>query len=149
MKDTSSSWTQKINTNGYRLTGARRMVIDIISNSPRALTPAEIFIEARSRGAKLGLVTVYRTLEKLEEMTLVERVHHEDGCHAYIAHVEGHQHLLLCRVCHRVEYFGGDDLVSLAETISRRSGYEVQEHWLQLVGICPDCRALVNKEALS
>jgi hypothetical protein len=78
MKDTSSSWTQKINTNGYRLTGARRMVIDIISNSPRALTPAEIFIEARSRGAKLGLVTVYRTLEKLEETTrmAVMRISH-------------------------------------------------------------------------
>jgi Fur family ferric uptake transcriptional regulator len=147
MDTSTSNWSQKINVSGYRLTGARQIIVEIIEKSDRALTPADIFIEARSRGKQLGLVTVYRTLEKLEEMSFLERVHHEDGCHAYIAHVDGHQHLLLCRICHRVEYFEGDDLSSLAENISNRSGYEVQEHWLQMMGICPDCREKDSREA--
>ncbi len=140
MNSSTNNWSQKINVSGYRLTGARQMIVEIIEKSERTLTPAEIFIEARARGKKLGLVTVYRTLEKLEEMNLVERVHHEDGCHAYIAHVDGHQHLLLCRICHRVEYFSGDDLSTLTENISRRSGFDVQDHWLQMMGICPNCQ---------
>ncbi len=81
-------------------------------------------------------------------MKIVERVHKEDGCHAYIAHVDGHQHLLLCKDCHRVEYFSGDDLSELADSISRRSGFEIHDHWLQLMGICPDCRNNQKKAIL-
>lgn len=135
-----NAWSSNINQNGYRLTGPRKIIGEIITSSRRALTPAEIFIEARSRSKGIGLVTVYRTLETLEELQLVERVHLDHGCHSYIAHRDGHQHLLICRSCSRVDYFSGDDLTSLAESISSRSGYEVQEHWLQMVGVCPECQ---------
>ena len=148
MANTSHNWSQIINKSGYRITGARQMIVEIILESDRALTPMDIFIEARERGKRMGLVTVYRTLEKLEEINLVERVHQEDGCHAYIAHVDGHKHLLLCRYCHRVVYFGGDNLTDLTLSISLQSGYEIHDHWLQLIGICPDCRENQNQEIL-
>jgi Fur family ferric uptake transcriptional regulator len=139
------SWINQIDASGYHLTLPRRKIVEIIYASEHAMTAAEIFIKARTLLNGIGIVTVYRTLEKLEELNLVERVHHESGCHAYFAHVDGHQHLLLCRICHRVEYFSGDDLSVLEENISRRSGFEVEEHWLQLMGICPDCQ-LINTE---
>ena len=113
MNNDQLPWTKKIDANGLRLTGPRRLIVEIISRSSRTLTAAEIFIAARANSKGIGLVTVYRTLEKLEEMNLVERVHQKDGCHAYIAHVDGHHHLLLCQVCHRVEYFSGDDFGGL------------------------------------
>jgi Fur family ferric uptake transcriptional regulator len=140
MMTLSKTWDSRINEGGYRLTAPRRVIVEIISTSDQALTPAEIFIEARSQFDGIGLVTVYRTLEKLVELGLVERVHHENSCHSYIAHRDGHKHLLICKQCKKVNYFGGDDLSGLMKSIGKSSGFQIQDHWLQLLGVCPDCQ---------
>lgn len=140
MTISGTAWTKQINENGYRLTGPRLAIVEIVSASQHALSAAEIFVEARKRYPGLGLVTVYRTLDKLEQMKLIEKVHHENDCHTFIAHREGHQHILICGKCSRVEYFSGDDISGLIETVSHKSGFQVQEHWLQLVGLCPACQ---------
>jgi Fe2+ or Zn2+ uptake regulation protein len=137
----TEAWLTQLHTNGYRLTGPRKVVVDILAASRRALNAAQIFNLARKRYPALGLVTVYRTLEKLEELHLVERVHQPRDCHAYLPATTGHQHLLLCRGCGQVEYFSGDDLEPLIRTISRTTGYTIQEHWLQLLGTCTTCQA--------
>jgi hypothetical protein len=64
-----------------------------------ALTPLEVYDMARKKYRALGLVTVYRTLEKLEELHLIQRVHQPMGCQAFISAGHGHQHLLLCQNC--------------------------------------------------
>jgi len=140
MTTLSKTWDSRINAGGYRLTAPRRVIVEIISASDQALTPAEIFIEARSRCKGIGLVTVYRTMEKLAELGLVERVHHENNCHSYIAHRDGHKHLLICKHCKKTKYFSGDDLSGLMDSIGKSSGFQIQDHWLQLNGICPDCQ---------
>ncbi len=55
----------------------------------------------------MGLVTVYRTVEKLEELGLVQRVHQPSGCQSFIAAAVGHQHLLICQSCGKVVFFDG------------------------------------------
>lgn len=133
-------WLAQLQTNGYRLTGPRKAVVGIIAASRRALNAAQIFEMARKRYPALGLVTVYRTLEKLEALHLVERVHQPHDCHAYLPAASGHQHLLLCQKCGQAEYFSGDDLEALIKSIARKTGYVIHEHWLQLVGLCAACQ---------
>ena len=108
--------------------------------SDRVLNAMEIFDLARRRCASLGLVTVYRTLAKLEELALIERVHQPGDCTAYMAAVPGHQHLLICQRCGRAAYFGGDRLESLMAQVAQDSGYQVEAHWLQLFGLCDACQ---------
>ena len=126
--------------NGYRLTGSRRTVVEIIANSTRALSPLELYDLARAMHVGLGLVTVYRTLEKLEELGLIQRVHQPQGCQAFIAAFTGHQHLILCSRCGKVVFFAGDNLDPLFQAIGHQTGYLVKEHWLQLFGLCQDCK---------
>lgn len=133
-------WSSKLEDSGFRVTTPRKAVIDILTDSQSLMEPMEIFLQARSTCPGLGLVTVYRTLEKLEALHLVQRVHNEDGCHAYIASRDGHQHLLICNECHKAEYFSGDDLDELMDTLGSKSGFEITQHWLQLSGLCSDCR---------
>lgn len=140
MKKTSHSWLDQLQKNGYRLTGARRAVVETMAISRRALSPVQVHDSARRHYPALGLVTVYRTLEKLEELHLIQRVHQPEGCQAFIAAGSGHQHLLLCQVCGRASFFEGDDLNSLIASISTRTGYRINEHWLQLFGVCESCR---------
>ncbi|WKZ36622.1 MAG: Fur family transcriptional regulator [Anaerolineales bacterium] len=134
-------WLTQLHENGYRITAARRAVVETVETSMRALTPLEVYDMARKKYRALGLVTVYRTLEKLEELRLIQRVHQPMGCQAFISMGQGHQHLLLCRQCGQVEFFEGDDLSTLISSIARKTGYQINEHWLQLFGLCAKCRA--------
>jgi Fur family ferric uptake transcriptional regulator len=137
---TTSSWLTLLQENGYRLTRARRAVVETVQGSTHALTPLQVFDVARRKYAALGLVSVYRTLEKLEELHLIQRVHQPQGCQAFISAGTGHQHLLLCQKCGQVEFFEGDDLDLLTNTISQRTGYQIKDHWLQLFGLCQNCQ---------
>lgn len=137
---TIDAWLESLQDSGYRLTVPRRVIVTILADSSRALEAIEIFDLGRGEHPRLGLVTVYRTLEKLEQLGLVQRVHQPDGCNMYLRAPEGHEHLLLCKTCGQMEYFSGDDLSKLIREISQKSGYQIQEHWLQLFGLCTSCQ---------
>ena len=137
-----AEWLAHLEANGYRLTAPRRAVVEIIALSQHVLTPMDIFEQARPNYSRLGLVTVYRTLEKLEELELVQRVHQPSGCQAFIAAFSGHQHMLICQGCGRVEFFSGeeDSIETLMSHVGEACGYQVQSHWLQLFGVCEHCQ---------
>ncbi len=136
----AEAWLARLKDNGYRQTAARQAVVETIAQTPRALTPLQVYHLARKRYPALGLVTVYRTLEKLEELHLIQRVHQEGGCQAFLRAGQGHQHILLCERCQRAVLFEGDDLQALFDHISRQTGFEIRDHWLQISGLCADCR---------
>jgi Fe2+ or Zn2+ uptake regulation protein len=136
----AETWLNQLHENGYRVTKARGAVVEVVQGSNRALTPVEVYDMARKKYRALGLVTVYRTLEKLEELHLIQRVHQPMGCQAFISAGIGHQHLLLCKKCGHVVFFEGDDLEGLIQFIADKTGYEISEHWLQLFGFCASCR---------
>jgi Fur family ferric uptake transcriptional regulator len=143
---TAESWLESLQESGYRLTAPRRAIVSIIANAPRALDAIEIYDQGRVEHPRLGLVTVYRTLEKLEQLDLIQRVHQPEGCNMYMRAPQGHEHLLLCKSCGQMEYFSGDDLSKLIEETSRSSGFQIQEHWLQLGGLCANCQPPTSPE---
>lgn len=138
--DLSQKWLEILQTSGYRLTGSRQAVVETIAGSETILNPTEIYIRTVQTYPGLGLVTVYRTLEKLEELHLIQRVHLEGGCNYYVAAAQGHQHLLICTSCKRAQYFSGDDLSPLVEKLGLNLGYQIEGHWLQLFGRCQECQ---------
>jgi len=135
-------WLDRLQANGYRLTEPRRAVVETIAASQYVLSPFDVFELARHRYPRLGLVTVYRTIEKLEELELVQRVHQPSGCQAFVAACKGHQHLLICQRCGRVEFFSGDSerMEPLIAEVGRESGFQIEDHWLQLFGQCEICQ---------
>lgn len=137
---TASEWLDRLQANGYRLTAPRQVVVETIANSQHILRPLDVFEKARASYPKLGLVTVYRTVEKLEELGLIQRVHQPSGCHAFIAGFSGHEHLVICENCGRAAYFQGDKIDSLMASVESESGFKVHDHWLQMFGICEKCR---------
>jgi Fe2+ or Zn2+ uptake regulation protein len=77
----------------------------------------------------------------LERAGLVRRVHREDRCDGYVLASPGHHHLLVCRRCGRaVEFPGAEDLSGLIAQVEQRTGFRVEDHLLQLVGLCGPCR---------
>jgi Fur family ferric uptake transcriptional regulator len=136
-------WLTCLQEHGYRITEPRRAVVETIATSQHVLNPFDVFELARTIYPKLGLVTVYRTIEKLQELDLVQRVHRPSDCQAFIAAFSGHQHLLICQQCGRVEFFSGEQerMDALIQSVSKDSGYQIRDHWLQLFGLCEYCQA--------
>lgn len=135
-----NEWLRQLGERGNRLTAPRRAIVRILCRSRRALEPLALFDAVRADAPGVGLVTVYRTLEALEELGLVQRIHESSGCRRYLRAPQGHEHVLLCRRCGQAELFDGDDLEPLFAQVAARWGYAIEDHWLQLFGLCPECR---------
>jgi Fe2+ or Zn2+ uptake regulation protein len=135
----TEEWINLLKYNGYRITSPRRVVVEILAKTDRALTAIDTFDLAREHHPSIGLVSIYRTLDKLESLNLIQRVHHPEGCHAYIAAFTGHQHLLLCQSCGATVFFQGDNIDTLVTKVEEESGFQIRDHWLQFFGICATC----------
>ncbi len=136
------SWEQILSKAGHRITGPRRVVMQILAQTEVPLSPQEIFERGRGLHQGLGLVTVYRTLDLFEHYGLACRVHLKEGCHGYLAASPGHRHVVLCKACGRsVDFPGHDDLALLIARVEEHTGYHVDAHLLQLFGVCPSCNA--------
>jgi len=140
--DRVNQWVSILQENGCRITAPRRVILQVINESPRALQPGEIYELSRAKNPRIGLVTVYRTLDRLEKLDLIQRVHREDGCHMLMPAPDGHEHYLVCTHCGRTILFEGDDLGGLFARVETETGFKVNDHWLQLFGTCPDCHQL-------
>jgi Fur family ferric uptake transcriptional regulator len=125
---------------GYRITRPRRAVIRALLEDEGYSNPAEVRERARRYCPTVGLVTVYRTLDLLSELGFARRIHTEDGCHSYAAANHGHRHPLICRRCGAAVEFEGCDLAPFLARLSRETGYVIEDHLLELVGLCTACQ---------
>ena len=96
----------------------------------------------RVHGARVGIASVYRALEGLDEFGLVQRVDLGDGVARFEpAHSGGdHHHHLVCDDCGRVEPFADSTLETAIARVARGRGYAVAAHDVVLRGACEDCR---------
>jgi Fur family ferric uptake transcriptional regulator len=128
---------------GYRITQPRRAVIRVLLEDEGHLSPLEVHERARAYCPTVGLVTVYRSLDLLTEMGFARRIHTDDRCHGYTSTSLGHCHHLVCRHCGATVEFEGCDLSAFLGRVSQETGYTVEDHLLELVGLCSACQELV------
>ena len=145
----SQKWENQLSQAGYRITRPRRAILDVIAESSKPLTPVGIFDRVPAESPGTGLVTIYRTIEKLEELHLVSHIHHLGECQTIFRCSDSHKHLLICTRCGQSCFFDGLEVEEQFNQIGKELGYEVTGHWLQLAGVCQTCRAKQNSRGLS
>jgi Fur family transcriptional regulator, ferric uptake regulator len=132
---------EKLNQKGLRMTRPRQVILNILETASIPISALTIYQRALEINEKIGLATVYRTLDLLDEFSLVRRVHSQDECQGYVLASPGHHHHLVCRSCKQaVEFIGSEDLASIVQRVQRQTGYQVNDHLLELYGLCPDCQ---------
>lgn len=129
---------------GLKCTPQRLAVLSVLHNSTEHISISEIFNNVRKILSGTGLATVYRALETLADLGLVLRVHLEDGCHSYAIAPDGHQHPLVCIECNRVVEFAECPLEDISKRLSKKTGFIIQKHFLQLFGKCQKCQMQVK-----
>jgi Fe2+ or Zn2+ uptake regulation protein len=139
--DTRDTIAENVRAAGYRLTRPRLAVITVFAEAQGLLRPEHVHALALSHCPSLGLVTVYRTLSLLESLGHLTRVHFDDGCHAFARTDLAHGHHLVCRMCHQVVEFPAlEGMQEMLAPLAHKTGFFIEEHMLELFGICPQCR---------
>ena len=126
---------------GYRLTEPRRSLAALIADQAGHFTAAELVASARAHRLGVGRATVFRTLEVLAEIGAVERLDLPSGEHAYVGCEPAHHHHVVCSRCGRTSEIDDAGLRSVVREVARQTGYRVDEHRLELFGLCPACLA--------
>lgn len=99
----------------------------------------ELHAMLRTRGERVGLTTVYRTLQALAESGEVDVMRPPGGEHLYRRCSQGHHHHLVCRACGRTVEVEGPAVESWAERVAARHRYTDVSHTLEIFGTCPGC----------
>ncbi len=140
MRLTDKKVAAVLRQHGYKITPQRRAIIQIVTSSHDHLTPTGIYERIRDIHPGTGLVTIYRTLEILAELGLICEVHAGGSCRSYTTGSEQHHHHLICSGCGTVVDFTGQHLRELEENLAKESGFRIDGHLLEFVGLCRDCQ---------
>jgi Fur family ferric uptake transcriptional regulator len=135
----------QLSEQGYKLTRQRKAVAEVVTHAHTRLSAAEVLEQAQRVCPDLGLTTVYRTLEILEQMGVIRRVHLDDGCEGFAPASAEHGHHLICSRCRETIEFEDCNLSTLLKRVSEQTGFTIEQHWLELVGLCPACQKKVRK----
>ncbi len=129
--------------NGYKLTNQRRVVLEILYNRKgEHMTAEDIHNIVKVNNPEIGLATIYRSLQLLTELNLVDTLHLDDGIVRYEIHCdeEGHRHHhLICDVCGSISEASDDMLEEIEKDLEERYGFKVKNHVAKFYGICKDC----------
>lgn len=130
---------------GLKVTTQRVVILEVLSNRPdEHLTVEEIYDCVKNKYPEIGLATVYRTIQMLSEINLIDKLNLDDG---YVRYEIGkqeencghHHHHLICIDCGQVFTFQDDLLENLENQIQKTMNFQIVDHEVKLYGHCSNC----------
>jgi len=141
------SLLQELTLRGIRITGQRKILIETIQGAARHLDAATLLTLARKRDNTINRATVYRTLELLKRLRLIDELdlmHLNGEKHFYeVKTTVDHVHLA-CFQCGRIEEYTSPLFERLKAEISRERGFHVSVVRLEVGGRCCQCCAATS-----
>jgi len=133
---------QALNTlkeSGVRITPQRHAVLEYLINSESHPTADEIYKVLEKKFPNMSVATVYNNLRVLRKIGLVRELTYGDESSRFDYNMTDHYHII-CEECDKVvdfHYPPLDEVESLAEQMT---GFEVNNHRMELYGLCKDCQ---------
>ncbi len=143
MESLMENLKERLKDLGLKLTPQRRATLEVIfNNKGKHLNTEEIYDLVKEKCPEIGLATVYRTLQLLDEMGLISKINLDDGCSCYEFnnHEDDHQHHhLICQNCGAIIEVEIDLLDQLEEEIEKVYHFKIKDHKVKFFGICSQC----------
>jgi Fur family transcriptional regulator, ferric uptake regulator len=128
----------------YKVTPQRQKILQVfVDHQERHLSAEDAYMLVKEATPDIGLATVYRTLEMLEELGFLHRIEFGDGKSRYeLANDDSSHahHHLICLSCGTVKEFGDDLLETLESFVSRTADFQITDHQVKFYGYCRECR---------
>ena len=121
-------------------TKQRKAISDLLLSITKFSSAQEVHKLLVSRGEKIGLATVYRTLQALSETGLVDSLKSENGETLYKVCSNNHHHHLVCTKCATTSEFNTSEIENLMQKIALDNNYQISGHVIEIFGLCKNCR---------
>ncbi|MDI9419123.1 MAG: transcriptional repressor [Firmicutes bacterium] len=135
---------ERLEASDLRLTPQRAAVVKVLlEHVDTHLRTEEIFLLAKEFAPDIGLATVYRTLEVLERLNIINRFEFGDGQSRYEMGRDSEDHYhhhLICLGCGAISEFEDDLLEKLEGQIAAKCKFKIVDHDLRFFGYCQKCQ---------
>ncbi|MGL5827808.1 MAG: Fur family transcriptional regulator [Nocardioides sp.] len=122
-----------------RPTRQRRAVVEALASVSDFRSAQEIHELLTNRGQRVGLATVYRTLQRLAHSREVDVLRTEDGEAIYRRCSDSHHHHLVCRECGVTVEVAGPTVERWTTAVADTHGFSDISHTLEIFGRCSNC----------
>ena len=142
----------RLSTKGYKLTPQRKEILQVFLDNPERhhLNAEDVHQLLRDSQSKIGLATVYRSLELLGSLGILLPIEFGDGCTRYELNRDPSKHRhhhLVCLKCQKVLEIDEDRLDELEAEIALKSGFWIVNHDVKFFGYCRDCQKIEHEVA--
>ncbi len=135
---------QKFHEKQYKLTPQRQIILQtFVEHQDKHLSAEDVHMIVRQHSSEIGLATVYRTLELLSELEVLQKMDFGDGRSRYEINETStphHHHHLICLGCGKVKEFEDDLMETLENVISQKSNFMIVDHQVKFYGYCQECK---------
>ena len=135
---------ERLKDTGFKITPQRRAIIEILlKNDSEHLSSEEIYDLVRVDCPEIGLSTVYRTMQLLDEIDAISKLNLDDGCIRYELNLDEedthHHHHLICKSCGKIIEVKEDLLDNIENEIQNLYKFNILNHDVKFYGTCDDC----------
>ena len=131
---------RELKVSGLRLTSQRALILEVIRQWRGHLDADEVYHRARQKQPRLSLSTVYRTLQTLKKLGLVEELHFDEAHHHYEIKPPTEHHHLVCLGCGQVVEFQYPLAHLVKSNVTEAKDFDIAETEVRMTGYCPKCR---------
>ena len=129
-----------LRTEGRYSTRTRTQVLELLQGEQRYLSATALHRVLQSKGAKLSLSTVYRTLDLLVSMGIASSRVDEEGETTYVFCTTAHHHHAICRRCGHVEEVSCGAMERFKRDLLSEHAFALDSHSMEFYGVCVRCR---------
>ncbi|MCK5293229.1 MAG: transcriptional repressor [Arcobacteraceae bacterium] len=131
-----------IKSKGMKYTEQRAVILQILVNLDEHLNAEEIhsIIQKDYPEQNIGIATIYRTLNFLEEVNLISSISFGKNGKKYEGNTDEHHDHLICTSCGKIVEFLDDDIEKRQEDIATKNGFKITDHSMQIYGLCQNCQ---------
>ncbi|MGZ5208261.1 MAG: Fur family transcriptional regulator [Sulfuricurvum sp.] len=142
-----SDFKQLLKANGLKFTIQREVILEMLYNSDEHLTPEALhhLIQEKHPDLNTGIATVYRTLSLLEDSAMVTSLSFGAQGKKYELGAKEHHDHIICTECGSISEFVDEEIERKQEKIAEKLGFQMQDHSMQIYGICKECQNKINK----
>lgn len=131
---------------GLKSTRQRSKILAVFVSAGRHLSAEELSLLVKKTDASIGYATVYRTMKLLAEAGLAHERRFEDGITRFEYNAaKGHHDHLICTRCGKIIEFENEQIEALQQSVARKNKFIVENHKLELYGLCNDCKGKKNR----
>jgi Fur family ferric uptake transcriptional regulator len=122
------------------LSHPRLLIYQELSNASTPLSPLEVYQNLLKKKKKVGLTSIYRSLELFESLGFVFKIINGSNVKYKLCELENHHHHIVCKACGNVVELNFCNISDWSKKVAESTGYQVVEHQLNFFGVCKACK---------